>query len=173
LPPVLGAPPFDKTHADRAHASELVDGFESLTHALRQQFGEFLILEYLQIAAGRNFAHRRRMPAVTLVAIGRLDEYRRIRQTLGEYFAADVIQSHAFANVTSRLLNHRVSIHVRQQAQTETLGIARICVDYSTYMDKIHFCKLKGFVFTENNSETRHECFLTLFRISIRHFRKN
>ena len=50
LAPVLGAPALDKTHADRAHSRQLVDGFESLADRLRQQGGELLVVEYFQIA---------------------------------------------------------------------------------------------------------------------------
>lgn len=74
----------------------------------------------------RYFANSGRMPAVTLIAVRTLHEDTRIGQTLGEHFAADVIQPDTLADVSPGLLDHRVAIHIGQQAETEALRIARI-----------------------------------------------
>lgn len=66
------------------------------------------------------------MPAVTLIAIRTLHEDTRVGQTLGEYFAADVVQPDALADVSPGLLDHRIAIHVGQQAEAEALRVARI-----------------------------------------------
>ena len=66
------------------------------------------------------------MPSVALITVGRLHENGRIAEAFGKHFAADVVEPHTFADVTSRLLHHRVAIHVGQQAQAEALRIAGI-----------------------------------------------
>lgn len=66
------------------------------------------------------------MPTVTLIAIWALHEYARIGQALCEHLSTDVIKSGPFADMSSRLLDHGVPIHVRQQAQAETLGVTWI-----------------------------------------------
>lgn len=57
LSPVFGAPTFDKTHPDRAHPGELIDGLKALVHRLGEQRGELLVVEDLQIATRRDFTH--------------------------------------------------------------------------------------------------------------------
>lgn len=66
------------------------------------------------------------MPAVTLIAVRTLYEDTRIRQTLGEHLAADIIQSDTLADVSPGLLDHRVTIHIGQQAEAEALRVAWI-----------------------------------------------
>ena len=60
LPAVLGTPALDEAHADRAHASQLVDSLEALVNRLRQQGRELLVVEDLQVAAGRDLAYLER-----------------------------------------------------------------------------------------------------------------
>ncbi len=66
------------------------------------------------------------MPSVSLVAVGRLDEYRGVAEALSEHFAANVVEADALADVATRLLHDRIAVHVGQQAQAEALRIARI-----------------------------------------------
>jgi len=126
LASVLGTPALDERHADGAHARQLVDGLESLRHGLRQQGGELLVIEDLQIAAGRYLTDGGRMPAVSLVAIRALYKDGRVAQAFGEHLAANIVQPHALANVTARLLDDLVAIHIGQQAEAEALRIGRI-----------------------------------------------
>ena len=114
-------------HPDGAHSGQLIDRLEPLSDRLREQRGELLIVEYLEIASRGDFAHGRRMPSVPLIAIRTLHENGGIRgKTLGEDLAPDVIQPHAFPDVPPRLLHDGVPVHVGQQAQTETIGAARV-----------------------------------------------
>jgi len=66
------------------------------------------------------------MPAVTLIAVRTLHKDTRIGQTLDEHFAADVIQSDTLADMSPGLLDHRVAIHIGQQAKAEALRITWI-----------------------------------------------
>ena len=66
------------------------------------------------------------MPAVALVTIRRLDEDGRVAEALGKHLAANVVQSDAFADVPARLLDDRVAVHVREQAEAEALRVARV-----------------------------------------------
>ena len=59
------------------------------------------------------------MPAVSLVAVRRLDEDGGLGEALREDLAADVVESHALADVPPGLLHHRVAVHVREEAQAE------------------------------------------------------
>lgn len=45
---VFGAPALDEAHSYRAHLGQLVDRLEAMVHRLRQQLGEFLVVENLQ-----------------------------------------------------------------------------------------------------------------------------
>lgn len=60
------------------------------------------------------------MPSKSLVAIGRLNEDGRLGQALGEHLAADVVEPDALADVFPRLLDHRVPVHVREEAETKS-----------------------------------------------------
>lgn len=114
LAAVLGAPAFHEAHSDRAHPRELVNSLKALVDRLREQGGEFLIVEYLQIATWGDFADSSRMPAIALVAIWGLNENGRIAQAFGKDFAADVIEPDSLADVTSRLFNDWIAVNVRQ-----------------------------------------------------------
>ena len=56
LSAILRAPSLHEAHADGAHARELVHGLEALVDALREERGELLVVEDLQVAAGRDLA---------------------------------------------------------------------------------------------------------------------
>lgn len=71
---ILRTPALHERHPDRAHLRQLVDGLESIVHRLRQQLSKFLIVEDLQRAARRYFAHGARMESVVVVAVARLHE---------------------------------------------------------------------------------------------------
>lgn len=66
------------------------------------------------------------MPAVTLVAVGALDEDGRIAEALGKNLAANVIKSNALADVAPGLLHHGIPIHVGKETETEALRVARV-----------------------------------------------
>lgn len=104
LATIFRAPAFDETHPNRAHPRQLVNRFKPLTDALRQQRRKFLVIEDLEIATGWNFADGGGMPAVALIAVGRLDEDGRLGKTFGENLAADVVETDAASNVPPRHL---------------------------------------------------------------------
>ena len=60
------------------------------------------------------------MPSKSLVAFRRLNEDGRLGQALGEHLAADVVEPDALADVFPRLLDHRVPVHVREEAETKS-----------------------------------------------------
>lgn len=121
--PVLGPPALDETHADGAHPGELVDGLKALVDWLGEQGCKLLVVEDLQIAAWktdtsssvlttrhggtersawggvmltwRYLADGGRMPAVTLVAVGALDEDGAVTETLRKHLPPNVVQPHA------------------------------------------------------------------------------
>jgi len=72
------------------------------------------------------FANGSRMPAVTLIAVRALHKDARVGQTLCEHFAADIIQSDAFTDMSPSLLHYCITIHIREQTEAKTLRIARI-----------------------------------------------
>lgn len=82
--------------------------------ALCQQRGELLIIENLQRAARGHLAHRGRVPGVSVIAVGRLDEDGRLAEALGKHLAPGVVQLHAAADVLPGLLHHVVPVDVAQ-----------------------------------------------------------
>lgn len=66
------------------------------------------------------------MPAIALIAVGALDEYGRVGQTLGKHLSTDVIQTDTFADVSSRLFHGCIAVHVGEQSQTKSLAVARV-----------------------------------------------
>lgn len=82
--------------------------------------------QWNKFSTWRNFADSRRMPSVSLVAIRTLHKDTRVGEALGKHLAADVVEPDALANVSSRLLHHRVAIDIWKQPKAEALGIARI-----------------------------------------------
>lgn len=95
-----------------------------------------MIVEDFQVATGRYFAHRRRVPTVTLVTVWALHEDARIAQTLGKHLTTDVVQPYALSDMATRLLDYVVPVDVRQQpkAEPERNGIrfqsVRVCLRY-------------------------------------------
>lgn len=121
--PILSSPSFYKRHSNGAHPRQLVNGFKTLWHRLRQQRSELLIVENFQVASGWNFANCRRMPTVARITVRTLNEDARVTETLSKDLATDVVQPDAFSDVSSRLLYNLVAVHVRQQSETKALGI--------------------------------------------------
>ena len=74
LPPVLLAPALHEGHPDGAHPGQGVHGLEALVDGLGQQGGELLVVEDLEVAAGRDLTDGGGVPAVLLVAVRRLHE---------------------------------------------------------------------------------------------------
>lgn len=99
LSPVLGAPAFDEAHSDGAHSCQLVHGLEALVDRLGQQCSELLVIENLQVAAWWDLADSGRVPAIALVAVGRLNEDGAVTEALGENFSSNVVQPHASTDV--------------------------------------------------------------------------
>lgn len=125
--PVFSAPSFHERHSNRAHSRQLVNGFEALRHWLRQKRSKLLIVEYLQVTTGRDLAHRRRMPSVAWITVWTLNENAWVAETFGEHFTANVVQSNALADMSSRLLHDLVTVYVGQQPKAEALRVRRIC----------------------------------------------
>ena len=74
LTSIVGSPPLDETYPNHTHRFQLVNHFEAVRNAFGQQLREVLVVEYLQIAARRDFTHGRRVPAVPAVTVRRLHE---------------------------------------------------------------------------------------------------
>jgi len=123
LSSVFRPPAFNKAHPDRTHSCQLVHRFESLTDALRQQRREFLIIKDLEITAGWYFADGGGVPAVTLVAVGRLNEDGRLGEAFGEHLSSDVVETDAASDVPPRHLYRTRPVDVRKKAETESLGV--------------------------------------------------
>lgn len=121
--PVFSSPSFHKRHANRAHSRQLVNGLKALRNWLRQKRSKFLVVEYLQVAAGWNFTDRRRMPTVAWITVRTLHKDAGVAETFGKHLAADVVQADTFADVPSRLFHYLVSVHVRQEAEAEAFGV--------------------------------------------------
>ena len=66
------------------------------------------------------------MPFEALIATGTLNEDRRVRETLGEDFATDVVETNAMANHSSARFTFRRSVDIRQRTETKTIGRVRI-----------------------------------------------
>lgn len=99
-----------------------------MINTLREQLCELLVIENLERASWRNFAHRARMEAVMVVAVARLNEDGRIRQAFSVNLAADVVQMDTLADVSPRVLYRRVAVHVGQLTETKPVGVvARVC----------------------------------------------
>jgi len=126
LPPVLHAPALDERHADGAHSSQGIHRLKALVHSLSKQRRKLLVVEDLEVAAGRDLADGGRVPAVLLVAVGRLYEDGRVRETFGEHLSADVVQPHALPDVLPRLLHNVVSVDVGEDAKAEPFAAAGV-----------------------------------------------
>ena len=61
------------------------------------------------------------MPAVSLVAVGRLHEDGGLRETLGEDLSPDVVEPNPLADVAAGLLHHAGAVHVGQKTQAKSI----------------------------------------------------
>ena len=78
-----------------------------------------LVVEYLEAAAGRDFADGGGVEAVVVVAVPRLHEDCRVREALGVHLPAHVVEVDALADVSPCVLYRGVAVHVGQLAQAE------------------------------------------------------
>lgn len=122
---VLRPPALDERHPDRAHLRQLINRFETMIDALRQQLGELSIVKDLQRTSWRYFTHGRGMEAVVMVTVATLDEDGGVRQTLRVHFTSDIVQMHPLPYVTSRVLDRRVPVHITELTQAEPVAVIR------------------------------------------------
>jgi hypothetical protein len=92
-------------------------------------FGNLVVIRYIfprfgilhqEKSGNPGYTHRGGMPSKSLVAIRRLHEDGGLGEALGEDLAADVVEPDALADVLPGLLDHRVPVHVRQEAETKS-----------------------------------------------------
>ena len=126
FPPVLHAPALDERHADGAHSSQGIHRLKALVHSLSKQRCKLLVVEDLEVAAGRDLADGGRVPAVLLIAVGRLDKDGRVREAFREHFSTDVVQPHTLADVLPRLLHNSVPVDVGEDAKAEPFATAGV-----------------------------------------------
>lgn len=122
---VFGAPALDEAHSYRAHLGQLVDGLEAVVDGLGQELGKLLVVEDLEGAAGRDFAHGAGVESVVVVAVAALHEDGRVGQALGVDLATDVIQVHSLSDMTTCVFDCTVAVDVAQLAQTEAVRVVR------------------------------------------------
>ncbi len=126
---VLCPPALHEAHPNGAHLGELVDSLEALVDGLGEKLGELLVVEDLQTAARRDLADRGWVEPVGVVALTTLDEDGSIAQTLCEHLSTDIEQVHPLADVAADVFDGRVPVDVREQPETEPIGIrGGICV---------------------------------------------
>lgn len=118
---VLSAPSFDEAHPYRTMFGELVHSFVAVIDALRKQLSEFLIVEYLERTLGRDLTHGGRMESVMEVTVPTLNEHGGVTEALCEHLAANVVEVHAFADVSSRVLDGGVAVHVGHATETKAV----------------------------------------------------
>ena len=123
---VLRAPSLDKRHPDGAHLGQLVHGLEPVVDGLGEQGGKLLVVEDLEVAARGDLADGGRVPAVLLIAVGRLDKDGRVREAFREHFSTDVEEPHTLADVLPRLLHNSVSVDVGEDAKAEPFATAGV-----------------------------------------------
>ena len=61
------------------------------------------------------------MPSVAPVAVRRLNKDGCFREALSIHLAPDVVEPHAFADVSTGLLDHTITVHVGEKPQTESI----------------------------------------------------
>ena len=122
---ILGAPTLHEAHADRAHLGELVHGLEALVHRMRQQLSKLLVVEDLEAATGRDLADGGCVKAVRVVALSALDKDGVVAQTLCKDFSPDVEEMDPLPDVSTDIFDGRVTIHVGEKTETETIGSCR------------------------------------------------
>ena len=76
-----------------------------------QPFFTLIVEDFERIARGY-FTDCAHVKAMWVITITRLDEYCTVGETLGKDLTTRVVQMNTFANVTSRILNCWISIHI-------------------------------------------------------------
>ena len=123
LPVVIRPPALNEGHPDGAHLGQLVHGLEALIDALLEQLCELCEVEDSQGAARRDLAHGGGEELVVVVAVPRLHEDGRVGQTLGVDLALVEAEVDAAADVSPRVFDRRVAVHVGQLTQTEAVVV--------------------------------------------------
>ena len=118
---VLGAPALHKAKPNSAHLGQFIGGLEATRHRLREELVELLVVEYLEATAWWHLADCGRVEAVGVVAVDTLDEDAAVRHALSKTLSTDVIQEHAFPDVSSGVLNGGVTVHVGEEAEGEAV----------------------------------------------------
>merc|ERR1719507_42320 len=93
---IFCTPTLHEAHPDGTHLGQLVDGLEPVVDGLREKGGKLLVVEDLETAARRDFAHCCRVKPVVVVAVSRLDKDCRVGETLSVHLAANIIQMDTF-----------------------------------------------------------------------------
>lgn len=125
---------------DCTHFSEFIDCFKSVVDTGRQQLGKLLVVEDLEGTAWRNFADGAGVELVVVITVTRLNKYGTVRQTLSVYLPTNVIQMNAlnknvklsnailnlirsvtFSYVSACIFYGRVSVHIGQLAEAESV----------------------------------------------------
>ena len=119
---VLRPPALDEAHPDSAHLGKFVDGLETMVDRLGQHAGKILVVEDLKATLGRNLTDGGRMEAVRRIAVPALDKDRRVAQALCKDLPANREEVDALADVSSGVLNGRVTVHAGQETNTETVS---------------------------------------------------
>ena len=66
------------------------------------------------------------VPAVALVAVGRLDKNGTVTKALSKHLATNVVQPHSSSDVPSRELHCCIPVHIREQTKAEAFRIRRV-----------------------------------------------
>jgi len=133
LSTVLGAPPLDKRHADCAHPREAVDRLKSLVDWLREERSKLLVIENFQVTPRRNLAHSGGVPAVALVAVGRLHKYGWLWLALCKHLPSNIVKTHTLSYVAPRLFHHCVPVDVGEQSQAKPVPLAGVREPVDSY----------------------------------------
>ena len=126
---ILCTPALHKAHANGTHFGELKDGLKSLVDALGKELSKILIVEYLERAAWRNLTNSSWMEVMRVVAVTTLHKYGPITEALSKHLTTYVKEMHSLSNVTTNILNGRVTVDIGQESEAESICIhAGICV---------------------------------------------
>ena len=132
---ILSSPAFDKTQANRAHLRQLIHCLITIIDRLWKQLGKFLAVENFKGACWRNLAHCCWMKAMNVVTISTLHKDCRVTEAFSKNLSTNIIQMHSFTNMSSSTFNGRIAINIRQETQTESLGVCRVRICESIYKD--------------------------------------
>lgn len=140
---ILGPPSFHKAHANRALFRQFVHGFEAKVDRLRQQIGKVVVVKNLERLARKYFKHGAVMKVVCQVAVPTLHKDRLVGQTFGVHLTAHVVKVHAFADISTCVLDRRIAIYVAEQTETEAIGVVgwiSESIDHDTFLLSVkHF----------------------------------